>query len=36
MGADRVSGVHYRGLWHDVGTAERLQALDLQLRSHLP
>jgi MurNAc alpha-1-phosphate uridylyltransferase len=36
MGADRVSGAHYRGHWHDVGTAERLQALDLQLRSHLP
>jgi MurNAc alpha-1-phosphate uridylyltransferase len=32
MGADRVSGEHYRGRWHDVGTAERLQALDLELR----
>ena len=35
MGADRVSGEHYRGRWHDVGTAERLQALDLELRSDL-
>jgi MurNAc alpha-1-phosphate uridylyltransferase len=32
MGADRVSGEHYRGRWHDIGTAERLQALDLELR----
>jgi MurNAc alpha-1-phosphate uridylyltransferase len=32
MAADRVSGEHYRGRWHDVGTAERLQALDLALR----
>jgi N-acetyl-alpha-D-muramate 1-phosphate uridylyltransferase len=32
MGADRVSGEHYRGRWHDVGTAERLQALDTELR----
>jgi MurNAc alpha-1-phosphate uridylyltransferase len=32
MGADRVSGEHYRGRWHDVGTAERLQALDQALR----
>jgi MurNAc alpha-1-phosphate uridylyltransferase len=35
MGADRVSGEHYRGRWHDVGTAERLQALDLELRGGL-
>ena len=32
MGADRVPGEHYRGRWHDIGTAERLQALDLELR----
>ena len=32
MGADRVSGEHYRGRWHDIGTAERLQALDTELR----
>jgi MurNAc alpha-1-phosphate uridylyltransferase len=32
MAADRVSGEHYRGRWHDVGTAERLQALDTELR----
>jgi N-acetyl-alpha-D-muramate 1-phosphate uridylyltransferase len=33
MAADRVSGEHYRGRWHDIGTAERLQALDAQLRA---
>ena len=32
MGAGRVSGEHYRGRWHDIGTAERLQALDAALR----
>jgi MurNAc alpha-1-phosphate uridylyltransferase len=32
IAADRVSGEHYRGRWHDVGTAERLQSLDLALR----
>lgn len=32
MAADRVSGEHYRGCWHDIGTAERLQALDAELR----
>lgn len=32
MAADRVSGEHYRGRWHDVGTAERLDALDTELR----
>ena len=31
MLADRVSGEHYRGRWHDVGTAERLRALDREL-----
>jgi len=35
MAADRVSGEHYRGRWHDIGTAERLQALDLELRGGL-
>jgi len=30
--ADRlVSGTHHRGQWHDIGTPERLQALDSQL-----
>ncbi|MDN5871160.1 MAG: nucleotidyltransferase family protein [Nitrococcus sp.] len=28
----RVSATHYQGRWHDVGTAERLEALDAQLR----
>jgi MurNAc alpha-1-phosphate uridylyltransferase len=32
MAADRVSGEHYRGRWHDIGTAERLAALDAELR----
>ena len=32
MAADRVSGEHYRGRWHDVGIGERLQAWDLELR----
>ena len=33
MAAERVSGEHYRGRWHDIGTAERLQALDAELRA---
>jgi len=32
MAADRVSGEHYRGRWHDIGTAERLDALNTALR----
>jgi len=32
MAAGRVSGEYYRGRWRDVGTAERLQALDTELR----
>lgn len=28
----RVSGEHHRGIWHDVGTPERLRALDRRLR----
>lgn len=32
MAAGRVSGEHFRGRWHDIGTAERLQALDAELR----
>ena len=32
MAADRVSGEHYSGRWRDIGTAERLQALDAELR----
>jgi len=35
MTADRVSGEHYRGRWRDVGTAERLQTLNLELRGDL-
>ena len=33
IAADRVSGERYLGRWHDVGTAERLQALDAELRA---
>lgn len=32
MAAGRVSGRHHRGAWIDVGTPERLEALDRQLR----
>ncbi|MCK5640201.1 MAG: nucleotidyltransferase family protein [Gammaproteobacteria bacterium] len=31
MEAGKVSGEHYRGRWVDVGTVERLQALDVEL-----
>ena len=34
MAAGRVSGEHYRGRWHDIGTVERLQALDAALRAN--
>ncbi len=30
--AGRISGAHHRGAWCDVGTPERLRALDRQLR----
>lgn len=32
MEAGRITGVEHRGLWTDVGTPERLQALDQSLR----
>jgi len=32
MAAARVSGEYYRGRWRDIGTAERLHALDAELR----
>jgi N-acetyl-alpha-D-muramate 1-phosphate uridylyltransferase len=32
MAADRVTGEHYRGRWQDIGTTERLAALDAELR----
>lgn len=31
-----VSGEHYRGAWHDVGTPERLHALDRRLNAAAP
>jgi MurNAc alpha-1-phosphate uridylyltransferase len=31
MNKSLVTGQHYQGLWHDIGTPERLNALDKQL-----
>ena len=31
IAAQRVSGEHYRGRWHDIGTPGRLDALNLEL-----
>jgi MurNAc alpha-1-phosphate uridylyltransferase len=31
MGEGAISGEHYRGAWSDVGTVERLNAIDAQL-----
>lgn len=36
MHASRVSGAHYHGEWLDIGTPERLTALDTRLRMQLP
>lgn len=33
MAEERVSGEHYQGYWSDIGTPERLQALDRMLRA---
>ena len=33
MAQGEVSGEHYRGRWYDIGTPQRLQALDDELRS---
>ncbi|KAB7623761.1 N-acetylmuramate alpha-1-phosphate uridylyltransferase MurU [Alkalilimnicola sp. S0819] len=33
MSAGQVSGEHYAGAWYDIGTPDRLAALDTQLRS---
>ena len=32
MDNERVSGEHYRGKWFDIGTVERLQSLDADLK----
>ncbi|HCU85559.1 MAG TPA: mannose-1-phosphate guanylyltransferase, partial [Methylophilus sp.] len=36
MQQQRVTGQHHLGLWHDIGTAERLEQLDhwLQIRGN--
>ncbi|MFW5969746.1 MAG: nucleotidyltransferase family protein, partial [Halofilum sp. (in: g-proteobacteria)] len=37
IAAGLVSGEHYRGVWHDIGTPERLRELDARLqRPHPP
>ena len=36
MGSGRIHGHHHRGRWTDVGTPERLQALDDELRGAPP
>jgi len=33
MAASRVSGEHYSGIWQDIGTPERLDRLDRELRA---
>lgn len=33
MGQGLVFGVHHRGQWHDIGTPERLAALDTQMQT---
>ena len=34
IAARRVSGEHYRGCWHDIGTPERLAGLERELAAH--
>lgn len=34
MDAHAVTGSHYRGMWHDIGTPERLSELDLYLKDN--
>lgn len=34
MDEEKVSGEHFSGVWHDIGTPERLQALDVFLRKN--
>lgn len=34
MARDQVAGLHHHGQWLDIGTPERLAALDRQLRQH--
>ena len=36
IAAERVSGEHFPGRWHDVGTIERLQALERELGGGAP
>lgn len=36
MAAGRISGEHYAGVWHDIGTRERLQGLEQHLARGSP
>ncbi len=36
MVAGKITGEHYRGVWMDVGTPERLRQLDLHLETTTP
>jgi MurNAc alpha-1-phosphate uridylyltransferase len=33
IAAGKIAGKHYRGVWMDIGTPERLRQLDLQLKT---
>lgn len=36
MAHNLVSGQHYQGIWHDIGTPERLHAVDALIKTQLP
>ena len=36
IAAEKITGEHYRGVWMDVGTPERLRQLDLRLEATAP
>ncbi len=36
LAAGKVTGEHYRGEWHDIGTPQRLAELEARLSSHSP
>jgi len=35
IGQNKATAEHYQGVWHDIGTPERLHDLDVQLKSQL-